>query len=122
MTLLTFRLAKIRNLWQPSIMSSQRSEYPIKAVRVNGHLFERVIIDPHYKKKHADHMSDQLILGLVLSLNGLEIDPIEEKADYSYFTDLVTLEEKSYRLVWCIPKDRSFIGVINAFRDDRSEK
>ncbi len=46
-----------------------RREYDI-GITVNGRQVTKVIIDPHYELKHADSVSDQIILDLVKLLDG----------------------------------------------------
>ena len=54
-----------------------RPEYPLE-VNINGRELNRVIVDQHYKEKHADSIDDQLILELVQELDGRTF-PIEEE-------------------------------------------
>jgi len=44
-------------------------------VEVNGRLFNRVVIAPHYQINHSKGIADLLILELVKSLNGSESLP-----------------------------------------------
>lgn len=96
-----------------------RPEYQLK-IHINGRALTRVIIDQHYKEKHAESITDELILELVQSLNGKTF-PIEEvHGDFQYFTVEPVLKDKSpYRLVLLICITDDYLGVINAFRVDR---
>lgn len=41
---------------------SERNEYNIEPIIINNIRVVRVVIDTHYREKHADHMSDEIIL------------------------------------------------------------
>jgi hypothetical protein len=94
-------------------------EYAIETIVVNGIEVSRVIIDDHYKEKHSDYMTDDLILKLVVQLAGRKELPEEVVGKFSYFATLIELDEKQYRLVWLLEKDAIYIGVVNAYRDKR---
>jgi hypothetical protein len=97
-----------------------RPEYPIQ-LTINGKRISRIVIDQHYKEKHAD-LNDELILRLVTQLDQLTI-PIEmTRGEFDYFSvEPVFLDEKRYRLilVMCISDD--YLGVVNAFRVRRKK-
>jgi len=77
----------------------------------------KVIIDPHYEEKHADSISDEIIIQLVKTLDGEVIDPDQESPPYSYFTqDKMELNGKFYKLIWLLEDDQIYIGVVNAYR------
>lgn len=99
-----------------------RPEYPLKIV-INGRKLNRVIIDQHYKEKHADSINDQLILELVKEIDG-RIFPVEEvHGEFQYFTiQRVVKTDKPYRLVLLICMTDDYLGVFNAFRVDRRPK
>ncbi len=94
-------------------------EFSIKPIFINGIKISRVIIDDHYKEKHSDHVTDNLILNLVTQLDGRKELPESVSGEYSYFATLVEFEDKQYRLVWLLEKDAIYIGVVNAYRDKR---
>lgn len=76
-----------------------------------------MIIDPHYEEKHADSISDEIIIQLVKTLDGEVIDPDQESPPYSYFTqDKMELNGKFYKLIWLLEDDQIYIGVVNAYR------
>lgn len=99
---------------------SDRKEYPLE-LSINGRTLTRVIIDQHYKVNHPD-ITDQIILDLVLSLSG-EIFPIEAfDDDFEYFTaEPVFRDQAPYRVVMVLCVFDDYLGVINAFRVDRSK-
>ncbi len=100
-------------------MTGQRRTYKIKPITVNGTKIVQAIIDSHYEEKHRSSISDDLILELIQELDGrLEI-PEAKKGAYSYFSTLIELKEKQYRLVWLLENNAIYIGVINAYRDER---
>jgi hypothetical protein len=97
----------------------KQHEYAIEPISVNGIEISRVIIDDHYKEKHSDYMSDDLILHLVKKLDGRKEAPDNMVGKFSYFATLVELGDKQYRLVWLLENDAIYIGVVNAYRDKR---
>lgn len=96
-----------------------RPEYNLR-ININGRNLNRVIIDQHYKEKHAESVNDQLILDLIQTLVGRTF-PIEEvHGEFQYFTVEPVLKDNSpYRLVLLICISDDYLGVINAFRVDR---
>lgn len=78
-----------------------------------------MVIDDHYKEKHRDHMTDELILKLVMQLDGRKEVPENVAGKFSYFATLVELNEKQYRLIWLLEQDAIYIGVVNAYSDRR---
>lgn len=96
---------------------SKRRSYKIAPIIINGRSYWRVIVDPHYENKHSEHINDELILKLVLSLDDREQLPEIVDDGFSYFVTMVKLNSKSYRLIWMLEDDAVYIGVINAFRD-----
>jgi len=94
----------------------KRRSYAVSLVVNNQHI-KRVIIDPHYELKHANTITDSLILELVKLLDGeyFSSEIVEDSFEY-YMTENLSLDGKRYRLVWLIEKEELFIGVINAFR------
>jgi hypothetical protein len=93
-----------------------RREYDISIV-VNGQRVTQVIIDPHYEEKHADSISDEIILELVKTLDGKALIPDDENPPYSYFTtDKIELSGRFYKLVWLLEAEQIYIGVVNAYR------
>lgn len=100
-------------------MSSNQVAYKIHPITVNGTKVAEVIIDMHYKEKHGDHISDELILRLVKELDGRHELPDAVAHKYSYFATLVELGKKQYRLIWLLEEKSIYIGVVNAYRDNR---
>ena len=97
----------------------KQHEYDIEPITVNGLKIKRVIIDDHYSEKHSDHMTDSLILKLVTQLDGRKELPDAVSGSFSYFATLVEYRDKQYRLVWLLEKNTIYIGVVNAYRDER---
>ena len=97
-------------------MGLQRRIYSLSVV-INGFEIRQVQIDPHYLEKHSDSIDDQIILELVKKLDCEMTIPKKTTEGFDYFvSEPVWLGSNPYRLVWLLPKDRSFLGVINAFR------
>ncbi len=94
----------------------ERKSYLVSLVVNNLHI-ERVVIDQHYKIKHAASMTDQIILELVCLLNQKRILQESEFNQFKYFTsDPLILKNKPYKLVWLLELNKNYIGVINAYR------
>ena len=100
-------------------MSESKRTYKIKPITVNNTSIVQVVIDSHYAKKHSASMNDDLILKLVLELDGRRELPEAKKGRYSYFATLVEYKGKSYRLIWLLEDHAIYIGVINAYRNRR---
>lgn len=95
----------------------QRKRY-LCPLRVNGLDLAFVIIDQKYRAKHPE-MNDEIILSLVQQLRNKEHDPEEEGEGkgFRYFkTEPVYWKNRPYRMIWLLPEDGSYLGVINAFR------
>ena len=94
----------------------KRPEYPFQ-LTLNGRQVGRVVIDLHYRDKHADSIDDELILKLVGLLDGQNLPIQKTTEDFDYFVaDPVQWERKSYRVVLLTQKGEDFLGVVNAFR------
>lgn len=94
----------------------KRREYDIDIV-VNRRRITKVIIDPHYEKKHGASITDEIILKLVKTLDGEIIEPDTEDPPYSYFSqDRIELGGKFYKLVWLLEDNELYVGVVNAYR------
>lgn len=94
-----------------------RRQYKI-CISVNEILITKVIIDPHYEKKHAESINDELILKLVHTLDGQFFMINDEKYPYFYFEGKkINLNGKHYRLIWLLEEYQDYIGIINAYRE-----
>lgn len=94
----------------------KRREYDISIV-VNRVQIKKVIVDPHYEEKHADSISDEIILELVKTLDGQVFEPDDVSPPYSYFrTEGIEFGGRRYRLIWLLETDQIYIGVVNAYR------
>lgn len=98
---------------------NERRQYKIKAVLVNGLRINEVIISSHYEENHLNYMDDDLILKLVIELDGRREIPVAEKDGFSYFVTLVEYSDKPYKLVWLLEDGAIYIGVVNAHRTKR---
>ena len=93
-----------------------RREYAI-SIAINGKRISEVIIDPHYEEKHADSITDEIIVELVKTLDGRKMVPDDEIPPYFYFTtDKMELNGKFYKLIWLLEDEQIYVGVINAYR------
>lgn len=95
------------------------TNYKIEPIVVNDLLINEGVIDGHYKEKHGSYMDDNKILEIVRRLDGRKQLPDTEVAGFSYFASLLEYQGKRYRLVWLLEKQTIYLGVINAYRDDR---
>ncbi len=101
----------------------KRNDY-VLSLTINHRTIRRVIIDQHHRENHSESVDDPLILELVKELDQRVLDVEAERGDYQYFkVDPVFPSDSADRpfrliLVLCIHDD--YLGVINAFRVDRS--
>ena len=98
---------------------SERRQYKIKTILVNGLQVNEVIISSHYEENHLNYMNDDLILKLINELDGRREIPVAKKQGFSYFVTLVEYLDKPYKLVWLLENDAIYVGVINAHRIKR---
>jgi hypothetical protein len=76
-----------------------------------------VEIDPHYELRHSKSVSDSVILELVKTLDQTRFEPVEIDLPYSYFvTDRISFEGKFFKLIWLLENQKTYIGVVNAYR------
>ena len=100
-------------------MKANQKTFKIKPITVNGTKIVQVVIDAHYQINHKDYMNDELILKLVQELHGRRELPETKSGQYSYFATLIEYNEKQYRLIWLLEDHAIYIGVVNAYRDNR---
>ena len=93
----------------------KRREFEVD-IMFNDTRIKKVIIDPHYEKKHASSMNDALILQLVQKIDGLLIYAELIKWPYGYFSEEIRFNGKLYKLIWLLEDQQNYIGVINAYR------
>lgn len=95
-----------------------RREYKCGPFKINNRKVNTIIIDPHVDK-HSDHINDQLILKLVMSMNNKFFYPSIKKEKYEYFATKVKYTGYAFKLVWLFEEGKSYLGVITAYRDRR---
>ena len=66
-------------------------------------------------------MNDDLILQLVQKLDGRIEIPEAVDEGFKYFVTMLEREGKQYRLIWLFEDGAIYIGVVNAYRDDRKK-
>lgn len=94
----------------------QRREYEV-SIEFNFTRIKKVVIDPHYEEKHAESVSDEIILKLVRKLDGIRMLPEHINPPYAYFVeDKMELDGNFYKLIWLLEDDQIYIGVVNAYR------
>lgn len=96
-------------------------EYSL-SIEVNGHKIVTVLIGRHYELKHGHYMNDELILELVVALDGgtYPVDSTTDGINY-YAADVIhgneTNPRKTFRIIWLIEGENlEILGVINAYR------
>ncbi len=98
----------------------------VTPIAVNGHRVTAIIIGRHYREKHAHYMNDEIILNLVMALDGGEFSPDSTNLGIEYYAADISLKinglAKVCRLVWLFEGDLlEIIGVINAYRVKRKK-
>ena len=96
-----------------------RRSFDISQITINGRIIRRVIVDTHVRK-HKD-VTDEVILDLIRQLDHTEQVPDDVKGPFEYFSSLLFLGEKPYRLVWLLEDLELYVGVITAYRDERKK-
>lgn len=96
--------------------------HPVAQLNLNWRQFHYVVISNHYEKRHRSSINDTLILDLVRELEGHLQTPELYEAPYAYFTSRIILRGRQYRLIWLLEDSALYLGVINAFRDQRKLK
>ncbi|RHZ35934.1 hypothetical protein [endosymbiont GvMRE of Glomus versiforme] len=95
-----------------------RRIYPLE-ITINSKKLSRLIIDPHFEKKHGNYVNDKLIWESVQQLNnGFFLpDPPKTLSTWQYFTIENMLHKgKYYCLVWCWKKENpNYIGIVNCY-------
>lgn len=108
-------LDKITNISYISV--GLREEIQLEQqIAINGRSITKVVIDPHYKKKHVSSVTREIILALVMQLDGKYFPPVDSKEPFRYFVTEEEVKYKKYRLVWLLERNQIYIGIINAHR------
>lgn len=100
-------------------MDKKRKEYAVELV-INGKKIEKVVIDSHYEEKHSAVINDVMILKLVDLLKNEFHDVNDYKFPFKYYvSNRLEIEDKLYRIIWLLEENKSYIGILNAFRSSK---
>ncbi len=95
-----------------------RREYKIQPLTINDLEITKLIIDEHVDK-HSDHITDELIIGLIRHLHMESHLPVSEVDGFKYFASTIKQNSQAYKLIWLLEDNFLYIGVITAFKDRR---
>ncbi len=92
-----------------------------QSILVNDHKVTHVIIGRHYLEKHGRYMNDDIIVNLVMALDGKQFPEDSITDQIKYFVSDIQIKSdekiKTYRLVWIFEGNcLEIVGVINAYR------
>ncbi len=99
-----------------------------QSLKLNGHQITTVRIGQHYAAKHGAYMTDELILELVMALDGGHYQMDSTTAGVEYFAADVLHEnrqgaKRTYRVIWLLEGDIfDVLGVVNAYRRKSRKK
>lgn len=85
----------------------------------NQRYTSEVWIDPHYELRHRDSINDELILDLVIQLNGAWIEPHKMTGYFYYFEIDEEYQDRNFRLILVTSRCENYLGVINVYRRNR---
>jgi len=84
---------------------------------VNERRITKIVIDPHYEEKHASSVSDTIIMTLVDRLDGMQFTAKAVDSGFAYYaTEPHFYEGKPYRLIWLLPEQGDYLGIVNCYR------
>ncbi|MCB0342019.1 MAG: hypothetical protein H6626_04225 [Pseudobdellovibrionaceae bacterium] len=92
---------------------------------VNGHNVEIVLIGRHYLEKHGSYLNDQIILDLVMALDGGDFPPDSITNGLEYYAADIEWGEpaKIYRLIWLFEGAKlEILGVVSVYRRKTRKK
>lgn len=92
-----------------------------------GIKINRLLISSHHYERHFD-VSDEVIYNLIIQLNEIdEIDPEpfigNKEINFRFFVfERLFNENKAYKIIVWLEKDRNYIGVRTCFRNKKYDK
>lgn len=93
-----------------------RRAYSINLV-LNEIFVSKVIIDSHYELKHKESINDELIIEILLQMNGFSFEVEDRRQPFSYFSATWQYAGKFYRIVWLLEDNETYVGIINVYRN-----
>ncbi len=99
-----------------------------KELTVNGHQIKKVRISQYYRTKHGKSINDELILELIVALDGEYFAPDSTTSGVEYYAadvihDGSDRRRRVYRIVWIFEGDLfEIIGVVNTYRRKSRKK
>ena len=94
----------------------------IRPIIVNDRIISKVIIDMrhiNYGKNglfpRSSHDLDSIVK-LIFELHEESFEPNNSKDGFTYFSEVINYLGKTYKIVFCIPDQQNWLGIITLFR------
>jgi len=102
-----------------SVDEDGRSVYRFR-MTLNERRYRKVVIDSHFKGKHGESVTEEIILEVLKRIDGEVFDPVFKDVEFEYFkVEPIFFDDAPYRLIFLLFVNEYTLGVINCFRVQR---